>query len=307
MSLSDKTLVFVFMLSLGSAKAQDFPYQYFSQMNPLVNNPAFAATDHKMRADIATYNLWAGGFKPVNDYMVSFSFKPDARKGKPRNVYSRVGLGAVFLREQVGSFVHNIFRMIYSYHIPLDRTTFLSLGISGSIESLGINIASLTPLNSNDPRLLTGNNNAFLMDGGFGSALHGKNYTVSFSALNLASGDFRFLDNQAEGINNYRKYSFAVNYKLELSRNIWIRPFAAIRNSQTHPINYDASFSFDFTFFSAGLGYRSENSLFLFTKIPYKDFFFTYYSENPLASNHMVGNGHTFSVGWVLNTNRQYR
>ena len=49
---------------------------------------------------------------------------------------------------------------------------------------------------------------------------------------------------------------------------------------------------------------KSEDSVFLFTKLPFKDFFFTYYSENPLASNHMIGNGHTFSIGWVLNTNR---
>jgi type IX secretion system PorP/SprF family membrane protein len=303
MKNSYKILVFLILLSVGCANAQDFSYQYFSQSNPMVNNPAYAAFDYKMRADAGIYNLWAGGFKPVNDYMVSFSFRPDARKGKPRNVYSRVGLGAVFLREQIGPFVQNIFRMIYSYHIPLNRTTFLSLGISGSAESIGIDVNSLTPLNTDDPRILTGYNSAYLIDGGFGSALHGKNYTVSFSALNLASGDFRFLDNQAESIINYRKYFFAANYKMELNRNTFVQAYATIRNSRTNFFNYDASFSFDFSYFSFGAGYRSENSLFLFTKIPYRDFIFTYYSENPLAANHMIGNGHTFSIGWVLNPN----
>ena len=297
----NKLLGFVFVLLSGLTSAQDFPYHYFSQMNPMVNNPAFAAFDSEMRTDVGTYNLWAGGFKPLNDYVISFSITPDIKKGDRSYIYeSKVGLGAVFLRERIGPFSQNIFQLVYSYHIPLDRSTFFSLGISGSLEALSVNVNSLFPLNPDDPRLLTGNNNAFLIDGGFGAALHGKNYNISISAMNLASGDFQFQNSNAEKINNFRKYFLSANYDLALNRNTFLQPNVTVRNSRTTLFNYDASLSFDFTFFCVGLGYRSENSVFLFTKIPYKNFFFTYNSENPVNSNHMIGNGHTFSVGWIL-------
>ncbi len=154
------------------------------------------------------------------------------------------------------------------------------------------------PLIADDPRLLTGNNNSILFDGGFGVAVHSRNYIISFSVLNIASDDFKFESGPAKGINNYTKYYFSGRYDVELSDNIHFKPGVTLRNSRIKKYNFDTSMAFDFTFFSVGLGYRSENSIFVFTRIPYKNFFFTYNSENPMSSNHMIGNGHTFSVGW---------
>lgn len=297
-----KLIVIVFVFAANTASAQDFPYHYFSYSNPLVNNPSFAAAKNQMSVDAGTYNLWAGGFKPVNDYMVSFSMSPDFRKrGKPSWYETRVGLGAVFLNEKIGPFTQNIFQLIYAYHIPLDKSSFLSLGICGAVENLNINVNSLSALNPDDPRLLTGNNSSFLIDGGFGAAVHGKNYLISFSTMNLAAGDFNFNNNSAADIPNYRKFYLSGNYNFKLSGNIYFQPAFTLRNSRLNNFAYDTSAAFDFTWFSVGLGYRSESSVFLFTNIPFNDFYFAYTSENPLAAKHMMGNGHMFSIGWNLN------
>ncbi|MBK6283921.1 MAG: PorP/SprF family type IX secretion system membrane protein [Draconibacterium sp.] len=178
-------LVRIFMIvslfAVNILSAQDFPYHYFSNSNPMVNNPSFAGAENEMRADVGSYNLWAGGFKPLNDYMVSFSMSPDFHKKIKHLSYdTRVGLGAVFLNEKIGPYSQHIFQLIYAYHIPLDKTSFLSLGISGAIENLSIDVNSLSPLQPDDPRIETGNNNAFLVDGGFGVAIHGEKYLISF-------------------------------------------------------------------------------------------------------------------------------
>ncbi len=296
-----RIFVIVFLFATKLISAQDFPYHYFSSSNPMVNNPSFAAAENEIKVDAGSYNLWAGGFKPLKDNMVSFSMSPDFRRKRKRSGYdTRVGVGAVFLNEKIGPFSQNIFQLIYAYHIPLDKSSFLSLGICGAVENLNIYTNSLSPLYPDDPRIVMGNNNAFLIDGGFGVAIHGEKYLVSFSAMNLAAGDYNFNNNSAAEILNYRKFYLSGNYRFELSENIHFQPAFALRNSRVNNFNYDALATLDFTWFTFGGGYRSENSIFVFTKIPFKDFYFAYTSENPLGSKHMVGNGHMFSFGWEL-------
>ncbi len=287
------------MVFSSTVSAQDFPYHYFAHINPLALNPSLAAINNDIRASVASYNLWAGGFKPLNDNMISFSFSPNFGKHKRSRSYQRtVGIGVTFLNEKNGPFNQNTLHLIYAYHIPVNRETLLSLGVCGIVENIGIDINSLSPLNEDDPRLLTGNNNSFMIDGGFGASLKGELYQISFSVLNLASAVYRFNDASIENIENFRKYYLSGNYEFELNNIIHVRPEFTLRNSRYQNICYDTSFSVDFNRFLMGFGYRSENSIFVYTKIPFKKFVFTYTSENPLESNHMIGNGHTFSIGW---------
>ncbi len=287
-----------------SLQAQDFPYQYFSLFTPLINNPSFAAFDSEIRADVGTYNLWAGGFKPLNDYQLSFSMAPDFKKRKRRRAGydTRIGLGGVFLKEKIGSFSYSIYQLVYAYHIPVNESTTLSLGIGGSLETLRIDVNSLNPSQADDPRLISGNNRSLLIDGSFGTAIHGENYVVSLSVLNLAAGDFQFKKSSAKEINNYRKFHIAAKYNFKISRNFRIQPALAFRNTITQNYSFDSSVAFGIKTFVIGCGYRNESSVFIFTRIPYKDFYFTYSSENPVNLNHMAGNGHTFTLGWSLNT-----
>jgi type IX secretion system PorP/SprF family membrane protein len=289
----------LFLLFTCQLKAQDFPFHYFTHLNPMVNNPSFAAVDEKMNVNVANYNLWAGGFKPLNDYLVSFSTPIEFTKNRRRASYHpRVGLGAVLLHENIGPFSQNILQLIYSYHIPLSKTAVLSFGINGLIENIGIDVNSLSPLLNDDLRILTGNNNSFLFDGGFGSSISGKDYRISFSVLNLAPSVFKFKNSSAESIGEYRKLFLSGSYSIKISEKLLFQPEFTLRNTIQNKFSFDSLFDFDLSLFSFGVGYRSENSVFIFTKISVHDFVFSYTSENPIKSNHMIGNGHTFSMGW---------
>jgi type IX secretion system PorP/SprF family membrane protein len=293
------TIVILLLFFSVRIKAQDFPFHYFTHINPMVNNPALAADDEKMNVNVANYNLWAGGFRPLNDYLISFSIPVEFKKNIRRTLFQpSVGLGVVLLHENIGPFSQNIFQLIYSYHIPVSRTTLLSFGINGIVENIGIDANSLSPLQHDDPRILTGNNNSFLFDGGFGSSISGKNYRISFSALNLAPGVFKFKNSLAEDIKEYRKFFLSGKYSFRLSNSFLFQPELTLRNTIQNKFAFDSLFDFDFSHFSVGAGYRSEHTVFIFAKINVRDFVFTYTSENPISSNHMIGNGHTFSLGW---------
>ncbi len=292
-------LAVLFLLFSFQMKAQDFPFRYFTHFNPMVNNPSLAGIDSKMNFHAGSYNLWAGGFKPLNDYLVSFSYSRDNNKYRRNSFYQpRVGLGVVLLHENVGPFTQNYLQLVYSYHIPLDKNTLLSLGISGLFQTMAIDVNSLNPLDNDDPRLLTGNNNSYLFDGGFGAALSGKNYRVSFSGLNLAPSVFTFKNSLAKEVSEYRKFFFSGNYSFQINRSFKLQPELCLRNTIQKKIGYDTALFVDLESFSFGAGYRSEQAVFFVAKVAVENFVFAYISENPIQSNHMIGNGHTISVGW---------
>jgi len=293
-------LIFLLVFSY-KAKTQEFPYHYFSHTAPVISNPSLVAAQTSLDVQVGAYNLWAGGFKPVSDYLASFSYSPDAmnRRGYGRQS-TRVGLGITLLNEKIGPFNQYILQLMYAYHIPLTREIQLSLGVCGIIENLNIDVISLSPLQPDDPRLLTGNNRSFLFDGGFGASILSENWVVGLSLLNLAPGTFRFSEEPAAEFSSFRKLFLSGSYFLGFGQNFGIQPHITLRNSNLKWLNYDASLKFDLQYFHVGAGFRSESSLFLFLNVPFEGFTFSYTSENPLNANHMMGNGHTFSVGWKL-------
>jgi hypothetical protein len=148
---------------------------------------------------------------------------------------------------------------------------------------------------------MTGNNFSILLDGGFGASILAEDFIVGMSILNLAPGTFRFSEQPASEFISYRKMFLSGSYIFNISQLFQLQPHVTLRNSNTKWLNFDSSLGFKFLYFGVGAGYRSENSLFLFLNVPFKGFIFSYTSENPLNSNHMMGNGHAFTIGWKLN------
>jgi len=323
-----KIIVILFVFLTFQVKAQDFPYHYFTHVNPFVNNPSLAAFNNNYRVDVASHNLWAGGFKPLNDYLVSFSFSPrgnrynnaknpSASKSKSQNSFypfapsgrnynrktsflSNVGLGVVFLKEQIGPFNQDILHLVYAYHILISEKTIFSLGISGMLENININVNSLTPLEPDDPRLLAGNNNSLLFDGGFGATISGEKYKIAISSLNIVQSTHRFTETSVAEITNYRKFFISGSYVLRTNNFFSFKPEITLRNSRDNTLNFDTSVTCNIAQLFFGMGYRSENAIFIFTKIPFKEFVFSYTSENAMDSKHLIGNAHTFSVSWTM-------
>ena len=293
---------FSLLMVLGFASfAQDYPYHYFTHINQVVYNPSLVSAEDKISADVMTYQLWAGGFKPLSDYSLSFSFSPELMKKSRTNYYqTHYGLGATVLRDKIGPFNHNILQLIYAYHLPVADRVLLSFGINLLTENLAIDVNSLNPLENEDPRLLTGKNQSMLFDGGFGTSLRGDKFRVSFSVQNLAPGTFYFSESTAKEFKSNRKFYLTGLYRFDLNNGIYIQPNLTLRNNIYKEPAFDSFIDCSLRLCSFGAGYRSEQTVFLFASFPINDFTFTYTSENPIISNHMIGSGHTFSLGWKI-------
>jgi len=291
------SILILFGFRLG---AQDFPYQYFTHISEELNNPSFTAFEHDLLVEVASYNLWAGGFKPVANSFVNFSINARINKYSRRNE-AKIGLGASVLREQIGPFLQNALHIKYAYHIPVARHTGLSFGVCGMIENIAVNVSKLNPNYSDDPRILAGNSNAAIFDGGFGVSVHAQKYGLSLSVLNLAPTNFSFKNSSVEQIKNYRKMHLTGQYNFELDRSLLVQPKISLRNNIQQKIKYDTEVNVKYKGFLFGAGYRSEQSVFVFTKMNFENLLFSYTSENPLKSNHLLGRGHTLSVAFKIN------
>ena len=291
-------VVLLFPLQL---KAQDYPFHYFTHINQMVYNPSLVSVDNKISADVITYQMMAGGFKPLSDYSLSFSFSPGLMNKSRTNYYqAHYGLSTIILRDNIGPFNHNILQLIYAYHLPVADRVLLSFGISMLTETFSIDVNSLNPLQKEDPRLLTGNNQSVLFDGGFGTSLNGDKFTISFSTQNLAPGTFQFNESTAIEFKAYRKFYLSGFYKFDLKNEFYLKPHVTLRNNIYKAPAFDSFIECNLRLLSIGAGYRSEQTVFLFAVFPFNDFVFTYTSENPVISNHLIGNGHTISLGWRM-------
>ncbi len=288
------------VIVVNVAFAQDFPYHYFNHTVPLVANPSLAAAKDQLSIDLASYNLWAAGFKPLNDNLIGVSYQVNRAKRAKKYSDSGIGVGFTFANENYGPFSKNILQLMYAYHIPLTRELQLSLGISGMLENMNINVGSLSPQHEDDPRLVVDNNKSTMFDGGFGATLSSKYYVVALSVLNLAPSNYSFEETSFSEIRNFRKYFLSGSYNIELNQKMSISPSVVLRNIEQNKFSFDAFCDFRFSSFHFGIGYRNEKTLFVFTKIQLEEFEFAYTSENPMEANHMIGNGHTFSIGWRL-------
>lgn len=298
--ITNKILVILALVTF-QAKGQDFPYHYFSHSFPVVANPSMVAASTDMEGGFGAYSLWAGGYKPVNDYLVSLSLSPDLRNRRRYNrKITRVGVGLNLMKEQLGPFNQNIIQLMYSYHIPLSQEVQLSLGVAGIIENLHIDVNSLSPGEPGDPRLAGGNNQSWMLDGGFGATIITSRFMMGFSVLHMAPGTFRFFEQHAEEINSWRRLFLTGSYLLPISGDAFIRPQVTLRNSRIESVHYDAALDIGLHYFDVGGGYRSENSVFLSVRIPFSGFWVSYTSENPLKASHLAGNGHSLTLGWKL-------
>ncbi len=88
---------------------------------------------------------------------------------------------------------------------------------------------------------------------------------------------------------------------------MYISPSVTLRNVEKNTLSFDASCFVKLSGFQAGIGYRNEKTIFLVAKVHFKEFEFSYSSENPMEASHMIGNGNIFSIGWSLHNVRNYK
>lgn len=189
LSILFSSLCLIFMLfSARQATAQQYDQYSLSSFSPFIFNPASSGVEEALMLQAGWRSQWMGytdqAGKTVNP--VSYFVAASA----PIYPISS-GLGVVFSRQEFAYQQRTDFRLDYAYSIALNEESLLSLGISGKVSQLSLNIDNLNPADPADPLIKeTGTQKDMVPEIGAGVFYHSAKTDAGLSVMNLLGSEF---------------------------------------------------------------------------------------------------------------------
>jgi type IX secretion system PorP/SprF family membrane protein len=227
-----KLFIIVFMLVAVVAIGQQRPMQSLYMFDPLLINPAYAGTQVQLSGTAIYRNQW------VNFPGAPKTFTATVHSGFRK---SRVGVGLIAGRDEIGIHGENSLYLVYSYKIPLSKysKTSLSFGLQGGFNALESDYLKLNP---HDPDRFGVLRNMSWNFGG-GVFLRGEKFYAGFSVpygLNNIVVDLQ--DPTLESVAKQRRYYYLTGgYVHQLGPVVKLIPSTLIRFQEQAPLSIDVN------------------------------------------------------------------
>jgi type IX secretion system PorP/SprF family membrane protein len=234
-----------------NAVAQQRPIQSLYMFDPLLLNPAYAGSQVLLTGTAIYRNQW-----------VNF---PGAPKTLTATVHSgfkksRVGVGLIAGKDQIGIHDETSLYLAYSYKLPLDKYSgsTLSFGVQGGFNALE---SDFTKLNPHDPDKFGVNRD---MNWNFGTGLYyrDKKYWAGFSVpyiLNNQVIDGETIQSSAQ---QFRYYYLMGGFTQQVSPNVKLIPSTLIRFQEEAPLSFDVNLiTVLYDVVGLGVSYRLDDSV----------------------------------------------
>ena len=175
------------------------------------------------------------------------------------------GLGVSVIKDAIGAQDQTKVAADFSYTIPVSENTKLSFGIKGSLNMQNIDFTKLNIKDPTDPRLQQNIDNRFNPNIGAGAYLHSENGYVGLSVPQII--ETQHYDGYAkENINQIATerlhYYLIGGYVFKLNDNLKFKPATLTKVVLGAPLQVDLSANFLINQkFTAGLAYRSSNTM----------------------------------------------
>lgn len=267
MKFKKTTILFLFVVFSIAASAQQMPI--FSQywMNKFLLNPAVAGHEGYTSFNLTGRKQWAGLEGAPSTLAVSGQTRlvRQSHISRGRNVKKRrrgmsrggkVGLGGYLFTDNVGAINKTGFQGTYSYHIDL-RESQLSFGASVGGFQYRINKEELNP-EFQDELIDATDQNAYIIDGNFGSYYSDKNLYAGFAVHNLFESFLKLNNRDGSTTKLERQYQLMGGYRYDIIDFVYLEPSFNFKLSENIvsqiDLNVTSYFKEDYW---VGLGFRS--------------------------------------------------
>ena len=278
-------LVFISVITLQFAIAQQKPQYTQYVLNPLLINPAVTGIENYIDVKTGYRSQWTGlQGAPVTSYITgSLPFGSDFVGGDPSalsggndaNPYSRLytqtyeaapphhGLGFIVVSDQAGPINTNNFDLTYAYHLGISSTFNLALGMEAGFNHISLNTSMLTLENPLDPAIANGNNSQWKPDLGIGIWGYSSNYYFGVSALQLLSQNLYFsTNNSVSQAKTVPQFLISGGVKLFLNDDVTLMPSTLVKFISPLPVTYDINMKLAFRDrFWVGAAYRNGDAV----------------------------------------------
>ncbi len=314
------------LFTLVIAKAQENPRSSQYVFNSFLFNPAVAGIENYIDTKIGYRNQWTGlegspvtqyvsVHAPIGDNYVrssinSFSgegFNPMSRSYL--NTYTAAephhGVGVYAMTDKAGRIKNTILSAAYAYHIGINSQVSLSVGATGGISSLNIDVDGILAENMNDPLFLAERNNFIRPNIGAGIWLYGAQFFAGLSAQKIL-GKSVIAHNGIQVSSSYQQPAFygTAGIKMFIDEEIAAIPSVLISYWANSPVAVDANLKVAFREnFWAGVGLRNNDAYSFIAGLNFKGLVNLSYSYD--VSNSALRNlnrgSHEIVLGLLLN------
>jgi len=316
-------LISVILLSGCIAYSQQLPI--FSQYlyNKFLIDPAVAGSDGFTSFNLTAREQWVGYYGAPQTFTFSgqtrllkkgYSIKN--KNGARRQVYrpkqdGRVGLGGIVFSDKNGITQRNGFQLSYAYHIWLESSTQLSMGLAATGYHFKINEKEINFEDPNDPWLNSDlRKGVFIPDAAVGLYLLNPQFSAGFSIDQLFQGALKLGD---EAYNNFkmgRQINIFGTYTFTSGPYVELQPSLLFRMSEQIIPQVDIGFTYILKqSFWAGLTYRTSGALIANVGFKYQNLWFGYSFDFTLQEIQKITYGtHELSVALRFgDSSRRYR
>ena len=250
-TINKKIIALAFgLLSIVVNAQQDAGFSMYF-FNPLYINPAYAGSREVFSGALVARNQWAAmPGAPTSEALSIHSAIPN----------SRVGLGLQVYNDKIGPMQNTGITLTYAYHLPINKTTKLSFGISGMVNNIRIGFDQINIQNPNDNSFVGNNSSSWVPDANAGLYLYKTRFYCGLSVNHLIQSKFALSNSASTDMAKfYRQSYFTTGVVLPLSKQVDLRPSILLKYVQAAPLlgEIDATFIFHKKLY-LGVGYRTD-------------------------------------------------
>lgn len=267
----------------GHCFAQQEPTYTMFWNNYSFQNPATAGLFHEQYASISARDQWEGyGHNPKT---ISFLYER-------KLAHLNSGVGINYYYDQAGVFMTNTVKLNYSYHMVLDKHSFLSTGLSAGLMQQNIDLSQISPL------LASGmESSGHFFDISMGAMFKSNRFVLGFGVTHLNQPRSSAL-HSTQRRHNY----LTCSYIIALSPTLDIKPGVYFKSDGPLSVtDFNLLVTFNQRFWS-GITYRKENAVALMVGADLKGKYRIGYSYDYITSNlrPYTSGSHEVVLAWIL-------
>lgn len=258
----------------------------FSQymLNNYLINPAAAGAEDEIDIKSSFRGQWVGvDGAPVNYYLSAQSVIGKVPpEGAPR---PKRAAGFMFTGQELGVFKRNGFYGSYAYHMPVSRSTYLSVGVSAGILNLQLNTNRIVFSDDNPDMAVQNVNNQYKFDANAGVYLYNKKVFIGASTMQLFKNRLDFSDTASghgflnRHIHVLAGYTFTINEDLVLIPSVLVKSVGHASNQ----IDINGRLIYKERYWG-GISYRKTDAIVLLAGLRITDIFEVGYSYDITTS-----------------------
>ena len=314
--------ILLFLIQGQLLLCQQMPIYSQYLFNKFLINPAVAGSDGYTSFNLTAREQWVGYYGAPR----TFSFSGQTRILKrsyilkqtriKKSIYrpkidGKIGLGGYVFSDKNGLVQRTGFQASYSYHLWLQNTTQLSLGLAVTGYHFKINEKEINFEDPDEPWLNSDlRRGVFIPDASFGIYLLNAKYSIGFSSDQLFQAAVKIGSDAYSKLKMSRQYNIFGSYNFAKGPYIELQPSFLFRMSEQ--LKPQADFGLTYIYnqaFWAGLAYRTSGAIIANIGVKYQKLFFGYAFDFTLQEIQQITYGtHEITIAVKFGDNaRRYR